>query len=149
MYRVFNINNTWFGFHNNIKEHTNILGKNTFPSRIVDNVVKHYLNKRFVPIETFNTTRQGQISAHHCKLPFIGLFSNNVQRNIRRITIIGKGAFPWSSPKKDLPSRIFRICAFQWKAKSEKRIYNLLNPQNTRCHAIMNEGQETGNNVIR
>ena len=71
-----------------------------FPSRIVDNVVKHYLNKRFVPIETFDTTRQGQISAHHCKLPFIGLFSNNVQRNIRRITIIGKGAFPWSVQKR-------------------------------------------------
>ena len=29
--RAFKINNTWFGFHDNIKELTNILGKNMFP----------------------------------------------------------------------------------------------------------------------
>ena len=42
--RVFNINNTWFGFHDNIKELTNILGKNMFPWCIVD-IIKCYLNK--------------------------------------------------------------------------------------------------------
>ena len=33
--RTFKINNTWIGFHNNTKELTNVLGKNQFPSSLV------------------------------------------------------------------------------------------------------------------
>ena len=55
--KVFEINNTWFGFHNNIKELTNILGKNMFPSRIVHNAVTHYLNNSYRSYRHF----------HHCQ----------------------------------------------------------------------------------
>lgn len=34
--RTFKINSTWLGFHDNIKELTNILGKNQFPSSLVN-----------------------------------------------------------------------------------------------------------------
>ena len=40
---TFKINNTWIGFHNNIKELINILGKNQFPSSLVNRSVKQYL----------------------------------------------------------------------------------------------------------
>ena len=47
--RTFKINNTWIGFHNNIKELTNILGKNHFPSNFVNRTVKQYLSNFSAP----------------------------------------------------------------------------------------------------
>ena len=45
--RAFKINNTWVGFHNNIKELTTTLARNLFPSHLVCNVVRQYLDKYF------------------------------------------------------------------------------------------------------
>ena len=45
--RTFKINDTWIGFHNNIKELTNILGKNQFPSSLMGRTVEQYLCKFF------------------------------------------------------------------------------------------------------
>ena len=45
--RTFKINNTWISFHNNVKELTNILGKNQFPSSLMDRTVEQYLSKFF------------------------------------------------------------------------------------------------------
>ena len=85
--RTFKINNTWTGFHNNIKELANILGKNQFPSSLVNRTVKQYLNKFFAsPLLASAITNSNEIRTHYYKLPFVGPFSTYVQRRIRNLT---------------------------------------------------------------
>ena len=72
--RTFKINNTWIGFHNNIKELTNVLGKNQFPSSLVNKTVKHYLGNFFASTSrTFAATSSNVSRTHYYKLPFLAL----------------------------------------------------------------------------
>ena len=85
--RTFKINNTWTGFHNNIKELSNILEKNQFPSRLVNSIVKQYLSKFFASTSRASAvTSPNETHTHYYKLPFIGPFSSIAQRRIRRLT---------------------------------------------------------------
>ena len=85
--RTFKINNTWTGFHNNIKELANILGKNQFPSSLVNRTVKQYLNKFFASsLHSSALTDSNEIRTHYYKLPFVGPFSTHVQRRIKNLT---------------------------------------------------------------
>ena len=87
MDRTFKINNTWTGFHNNIKELPNILGKNQFPSSLVNRTVKQYLNKFFAsPLHASAITNSNEIRTHYYKLPFVGPFLTYVQRRIKNLT---------------------------------------------------------------
>ena len=83
--RVFEINNTWFGFHNNIKELTNILGKNMFPLRIVDKGKPFNNSFQFLstlpPLSAAAKHRAIIITYH-----FFGPFANTVQHKIKRLT---------------------------------------------------------------
>ena len=47
--RIFKINNTWVGFHLDINNLTKTLGKNSFPSSVIENVVGKFLNNYFTP----------------------------------------------------------------------------------------------------
>ena len=77
--RTFKINNTWIGFHNNIKELTNVLGKNQFPSSLVNKTVKHYLSNFFASTSrTFAATSSNVSRTHYYKLPFVGPFSTTL-----------------------------------------------------------------------
>ena len=70
--RTFKINNTWTGFHNNIKELANILGKNQFPSSLVNRTVKQYLKKFFAsPLHASAITNSKEIRTHYYKLPCV------------------------------------------------------------------------------
>ncbi|CAH3185349.1 unnamed protein product, partial [Porites evermanni] len=42
--RLYKINNSWLGFHNDIKDFTLILGKNLFPVRMVEKVINRYVS---------------------------------------------------------------------------------------------------------
>ena len=85
--RTFKINNTWIGFHNNIKELTNVLGKNQFPSSLVNKTVKHYLRNFFASTSrTFEATSSNVSRTHYYKLPFVGPFSTYAQRIIKPLT---------------------------------------------------------------
>ena len=85
--RTFKINNTWTGFHNNIKELTNILGKNQFPSSLVNRTVKHYLSNFFASTSrTLAATSSNETRTHYYKLPFVGPFSTYAQRRIKHLT---------------------------------------------------------------
>ena len=87
MDRTFKINNTWTGFHNNIKELSNILEKNQFPSRIVNIIVKQYLSKFFASTSrAFTVTSPDETHTHYYELPFVGPFSSIAQRRIRSFT---------------------------------------------------------------
>ena len=85
--RTFKINNTWIGFHNNIKELTNILGRNQFPSSLVNRTVKQYLSNFFAsPLCTSAETSSNEIRTHYYKLLFVGPFSTNAQHKIKPLT---------------------------------------------------------------
>ena len=68
------INNTWLGFHENIKKLTEILKKNLFPAHLVERVVKRYLTLTRTgcnpPVSVSDT-----ITNFYFKLPYIGPFS--------------------------------------------------------------------------
>ena len=85
--RTFKINNTWTGFHNNIKELSNISEKNQFTFRLVNNIVKQYLSNFFASTSCASAvTSPNETHTHYYKLPFIGPFSSITQRRIRCLT---------------------------------------------------------------
>jgi GTP-sensing pleiotropic transcriptional regulator CodY len=74
--------------YSNIKELTNILEKNQFPSHLVKNIVKQYLYKFFTYTSRASTvTSPNDTSTHYYnKLPFVGPFSSIAQRWITLLT---------------------------------------------------------------
>ena len=50
--RAYKINNTWLGFHENIKRLTKILKKNLFPAHLVERAVNRYLTPVSVSVTT-------------------------------------------------------------------------------------------------
>ena len=82
--RVFKINNTWLGFHNDIVKLVFILRKNLFPVHLTDKCVYRYLNTAIDRNgSTQNTTSQGK--QYFNKLPYLGHFSTIAQSKIRRL----------------------------------------------------------------
>ena len=63
---------------------------------------------------------------------------------IFELSNLAQGAFLCSNPKKVWRHGFFGFAVFNG-TPNRKKVYN---HKNTRCHAIMNDGQETGNNVI-
>ena len=87
--RVFNINNTWLGFHKDIVNLVFILRKNLFPVHLINKCVYRYLNTaidRYGSTQTppsSNATLQGK--QYYYKLPYIGRFSTVAESKIRRL----------------------------------------------------------------
>ena len=87
--RVFNINNTWLGFHKDIVNLVFILRKNLFPVHLINKCVYRYLNTaidRYGSTQTppsSNATLQGK--QYYYKLPYLGRFSTVAQSKIRRL----------------------------------------------------------------
>ena len=82
--RVYKINNTWLGFHEDIKKLTEILEKNLFPAHLVERVVNRYLtlthNECNIPVFVSDPT-----PTFYFKLPYIGpllLSSKKVLANL-------------------------------------------------------------------
>ena len=85
--RTFKINTTWIGFHNGIKELTNVLITNQFPSSLVNKTVKHYLFNSFASTSrTFAATSSNVSRTHYYKSPFVDPFSSYAQRRIKHLT---------------------------------------------------------------
>ena len=81
--RTFKINNTRAGFHLDINNLIKTLKRNLFPSNIIENVVRKFLNNNF-------TSDSSQSAAHkencfYFKLPYIGPFSITTQRRIKKL----------------------------------------------------------------
>ena len=86
--RTFKINSTWKGFHNNIKELTNILVKNQFLSCLVNCIVQQYLSKFFAStLHASAATCPNETSTHYYKLLSVGPFSSTAQCRIRHLTL--------------------------------------------------------------
>ena len=70
--RVYKINNSWVGFHLDVKKLIVILRKNCFPSRVID--VSKKMNPSNGQIDSPNSGK-----THFYKLPYVGRFSKIAQ----------------------------------------------------------------------
>ena len=82
VHRIFSICNTWDIFHKNISELENILGRNSFPPKIVGKEISKYLNCQFSPKEQNENKKE---DLNYYKLPYIGNFSKFTQKSISEI----------------------------------------------------------------
>ena len=81
--RVFKINNTWTGFHLDISNLTKTLRKNLFPSSVIENVVRKFLNNYFTSDSSQSVARKD--NCLYFKLPYIGPFSIITKRRIKKL----------------------------------------------------------------
>ena len=77
------INNTWVGFHEDIKNLLLILRKNLFPIHIVERVIRQYITKT----QTLSNIPASppSNSKHFFKLPYVGPFSIVAQNRLRKL----------------------------------------------------------------
>ena len=81
--RAYKINTTTQGFHNDIKNLSEILKRNMFPKWLIDKSVKGYLSK---VTTTGKDASKCEISnCHFYKLPYIGYYSSYTGRKISSI----------------------------------------------------------------
>ena len=81
--RAYKINNTTQGFHNDIKNLSEILKRNMFPKWLIDKSVTGYLSK---VTTTGKDASKCEISnCHFYKLPYIGYYSSYTGRKISSI----------------------------------------------------------------
>ena len=78
--RLYKINNTWTGFHNDMEKTKSILQKNLFSPDLIDKVVRNYLNNQYNSKESLNK-KEG----HYFKLPYVGFFSRHTHNKIKGI----------------------------------------------------------------
>ena len=84
------LNNTWQGFHKDIENLIITLKRNMFPSKIIDRVIKQYLNNTslastpFVKSNTGSSTESVAIATLNFKLPYLNI-SSFAQRKVRSI----------------------------------------------------------------
>ena len=87
LYRVFKINNSWVGFHLDVKKLIFLLGKNCFPSWVIDKSIHRYLSKKMNPSLTGPnaSSNSGKTSTHFYKLPYVGRFSKIAKTKLREV----------------------------------------------------------------
>ena len=73
---MYRINNSWTGFDKDLKDLKNILQKNQYSLKMIDHVVKSYLNDKInCGNEKSSENTESEIKIRYFKLPFIGLHS--------------------------------------------------------------------------
>ena len=87
--RVYKINNSWSGFHEDIKRLFFIL-LNCFPINLIEKVVNQYITKTHAAQSSKDrqinsSDRPSESATHFYKLPYIGPFSNVTQNRIRQL----------------------------------------------------------------
>ena len=78
--RLYKINNTWSGFHNDMEKTKSILQKNLFPPDLIDKVVRNYLSDLYNSKESLNKKEE-----RYFKLPYVGFFSRHTHNKIKGI----------------------------------------------------------------
>ena len=81
--RVFRINNCWEQFHIDLSKLVNILQRNEYPRRLVDNCIYKYLDDKLS--EKLHNTETDETSNKYYKLPFIGKYSKITQTKINNL----------------------------------------------------------------
>ena len=84
--RMYRINNSWTGFDKDLKDLKNILQKNQYPLKMIDHIVKSYLNDKInCRNEKSSENAESEIKIRYFKLPFIGLHSKLMQKKIDQL----------------------------------------------------------------
>ena len=84
MDRVFKINNSWPGFHKDIKDLTLILRNNPFPVRMVKKVINRYVSRATIRPSARCQVQQA-VSTCYLKLPYVGCFNREAQKRLRKL----------------------------------------------------------------
>ena len=82
--RVYKINNSWLGFHKDIKNLIFILRKNLFPVHIVEKVINRYLSRATIRPSASSQLQQ-TVSTYYFKLPYVGSFTREAQKRLRKL----------------------------------------------------------------
>ena len=83
--RAYKINNTWHGFHKDIESLVITLKKNFFPAKIIDPIIKHYLDKASAtPTNPGKLNNEPSKSIIHFKLPYLNA-SAFTQRKLKSL----------------------------------------------------------------
>ena len=81
--RVYKINNSWLGFHKDIKDLTLIPRKNLFPVHIVEKVINRYVSRATIRPSASSQVQQA-VSTYYFKLPYVGSFTGETQKRLRK-----------------------------------------------------------------
>ena len=82
--RVYKINNSLLGFHDDIKNLTLILRKNLFPVNIIEKVVSQYVSRAQVRPSDSSRVQQ-LVSSYYFKLPYVGSSTAEAQKRLRKL----------------------------------------------------------------
>ena len=82
--RIYKINNTWKGFHENVKLCINYLSRNLFPKSVIDRNIKEYLDKKLKKGE-IGEKRTKIDNIQYFKLPFISDFSMTTKKKVTNL----------------------------------------------------------------
>ena len=82
--RVYKINNSWLGFHKDVKDLTLILRKNLFPVRMVEKVINRYVSRATIRPSASSQVQQA-VSTYYFKLPYVGSFTREAQKRLRKL----------------------------------------------------------------
>ena len=80
--RIFKINNSWEGFSTDIDNMSEILEKNSFPSKLISQNINTTLNNK---IQTKENGEKSDDKCRYFKLPFIGHFSSYTDKRLKGI----------------------------------------------------------------
>ena len=81
--RVYKINNTWSGFHDDILHIKTILQKNNYPISLIDKTINFYLKSKHEKIEDERT--ENEKKDRFFKLPYIGKYSDLVKKKLTNL----------------------------------------------------------------
>ena len=82
---MYRINNSWTGFDKDLKDLKNILQKNQYPLKMIDHIVKSYLNEKMnCRNKKSSENRKSENKIRYFKLPSIGLNSKLTQKILQK-----------------------------------------------------------------
>ena len=81
------INNSWVGFHVDVKKLIFLLRENSFPSWVIDKIIQKYLSKKMNSSLTGQnaSSNSGKTSTHFYKLSCVSRFSKITQTKLRQL----------------------------------------------------------------
>ena len=82
-HRIFEINNTWHKFHEDIKHIKTILKKNLYPEKLTDKILKRFLDKKLSNFEKTDTA--DSMTFRYFKLPYIGRYSDITKKKVQAL----------------------------------------------------------------
>ena len=80
--RAYEINNTWASFQNDVAKIKETLKRNSFPSFLIDRIIKSYLNKVHSNIDQSNPESD---KTRFYELPYVGKYSEQIQKKLSKI----------------------------------------------------------------